>query len=60
VGTGLGANRLLAETQPADQIGVTVGVLGLEVVKETPPLPDEFQQPPSRVMVFRMGLKMFG
>ncbi len=60
MGCGLGANRLLAETQPADQFGVTARVLGLEVVKETPPLPDELQQPTSRVMVFRMDLKMLG
>lgn len=52
--------RLLAETEPPDQIGVPIGILALEVVKEAPTLPDKLQEPAARVVIFGVDLEMFG
>ena len=43
----------------ADQLGVTVGVLALQVVEQAAALADELQQPAARVMILRVRLEMF-
>src|SRR3954454_23076125 len=51
---------LLADAQALDQLGVAIAVLALQVVEQTPALANELQQPAARVMIFRVGLEMFG
>ena len=53
-----GPVRLLAESQPADQIGISPGVLGLEIVEKPPSLADQLQQPSARVVIFGVGLEV--
>src|ERR1700719_753073 len=51
---------LLPDVQPLDQIGVTLRVFRLEVVEQPASAADEHQQAPARMMILRVGLKMFG
>src|SRR5262245_13083609 len=50
---------LLPDPEPADQLGVPIGVLALQVVQQTPPLADQLEEPASRVMILRMSLEVF-
>jgi hypothetical protein len=43
-----------------DQSAIALHILALEIIEEMPPLPYQFQQPSARMMIFHVGLKMFG
>src|SRR5574341_2369388 len=51
--------RLLADTQPVDQLGVPFRVLALEVIQQASPLSDEFQEPAARMVILCVNLEMF-
>ena len=57
-GAWLSAVRLLAESQPPDQIGVSPSVLGFEIVEKPPSLSNQFQQPAARVVIFCVDLTL--
>ena len=42
---------LLADAEPPDEIGVTLGVLGLHVIEQAAALADELQEPTSRMVI---------
>ena len=50
--------RLLADTQFADHITVTVGIALLQVVQKTTALAHEHQQPATRSVVLLVGLEV--
>src|SRR6476659_3419203 len=51
---------LLADAQTTDQLRIAFRVLALEIVEQPSALADEFEKPPARVMVLRVGLEMLG
>src|SRR5437899_2123113 len=53
-------SELSADTQLVDDGPVPSGILVLEIFQEPPPLPDQHQQAPARVMVLRVGLEVLG
>src|SRR4051812_3353993 len=57
----MGAPRksLLADTEPVDELLVPRRVLRLEVVEEAAALPDQFQEPPPRMVVLLVRLEVF-
>jgi hypothetical protein len=52
------AVRLLADAQLADQNAIPARVLALQVLQETPTLPDELHEPAAGVVVLGMGLEV--
>jgi hypothetical protein len=53
-------SRLFAYAQAADQIGVPIGILALQVIQEPAALPDKLEETASRVVVLRVGLEVLG
>src|SRR6478736_5297899 len=51
---------LLADSELADQVRIALRVLLLHIVEQPPPLADQLQQTPPRVMVFRVALEVLG
>jgi hypothetical protein len=51
---------LLSDSQPLDDAFVAVDFLALQVIEKAPPLADEAQEPPPRVVVLLVGLEVFG
>src|ERR687898_2304886 len=52
--------QLLADAQAADQIGVTLGILALQVIQQTAALANQFEEAAARVMIFRVRLEVLG
>src|SRR5688572_2157406 len=50
---------LLADTEAADQLRIAIGVLALQVIEQTPALPDQLEQAAARVMILRVNLEVF-
>src|ERR1700737_3854188 len=55
-----GTASLLPDAEPFDQLLVALGVLGLQIVEEPPPLADQLEQAAPRVVVLLVGLEMLG
>ena len=53
-------SQLLADAQAANQIGVALGVLALQVVQQAAALADQLEQAAARVMIFRVRLEVLG
>ena len=53
-------SKLLADAQAADQIGIALRILALQIVQQAAALPDQFEEASARVMIFRVGLEMLG
>jgi hypothetical protein len=51
---------LSADTEFLDDGAVPLNILLLQVIEKTPPLPDDLEKPPTGMMVFFVGAKMFG
>ena len=51
---------LLADAQAADQIGVALRVLALQVVQQAAALADQLEETAARVMIFRVRLEVLG
>src|SRR5680860_589159 len=54
------AKTLPADAEPIDELLIPVVVRRLDVVEQTAPLADHFQQPATRMIVFTVGLEMLG
>jgi len=57
---GCVSKRLLPDSEALNQIGVAIGILAFQIVEQAPALSDQLQKAAARVMVFRVGLEMFG
>jgi hypothetical protein len=51
---------LLTYAEALDEIGVTLGILALEVIEQTPTLAHQLQQPPTGVVILCVDLEMLG
>jgi hypothetical protein len=51
---------LFTNFQFLDQRTIAIYILLLEIIEEMAPLPYQFQQPSSRMVIFHMGLEMLG
>src|SRR5689334_15435997 len=54
----LGSDALLADTEALDHLSVTVDVLALQIVQQSPALADKLEQSAARMMVLRVRLEM--
>src|SRR5262245_8628889 len=52
--------KLSADTELVDDRPVPPSILVLEIFQQAPPLPDQHQQAPPRVMILRVSLEMLG
>jgi hypothetical protein len=53
------AEELATQSQTFDEIAVPCVVNSTEIIKKTPPLPNEFQQPSAREMVLSVSFEVF-
>src|SRR5262245_51470638 len=53
-------SQLLTDSERLDDGAVAVDILGLEIVQESTPLPDQHQQATTRVVILRVGLEVLG
>src|SRR5262249_34306830 len=53
-------SKLLSDPEGIDEPAVPVNALGLEVIEKLPPLADELEQAPTRVMVLGVHLEVLG
>ena len=51
---------LFADAEPLDNASITANVFLLQVVQQSTPLADHFQQAATRMMVLAVGLEMLG
>ena len=58
--SGCVSKRLLSDSEPLNEIGVAIGILAFQIVEQASALPDQLEEAAARVMVFRVGLEMFG
>src|ERR1700682_1649203 len=52
--------KLLPDPKPVDQLAVTGRILGLQIIEQPPPLPDQLEQAAPRVVVFLVRFEMLG
>jgi hypothetical protein len=51
---------LPAQSKPFDYGVVALDVFPLQIVKKLPPLPDKFQEPSARMVIFFMAFEVLG
>jgi hypothetical protein len=51
---------LLADTERLDDSPVTIDILGFEIIEEPPPLANQHEQAPPRMVVLVMDLEVLG
>src|SRR5205807_876961 len=51
---------LLPDSEPVDQLAVTAGILGLQVIEQAAPLADQLQEPAAGMVVLLVRLEVLG